>query len=69
MLAETLSGVKAKDRDLSSVVAKDYARYDGADLNINRPGDLRKHRVWHPAHLSCAHWMSVFLAVPGVGRR
>ena len=49
MLAETLSCVKAKDRDLGSVVAKDYARYDGAGLNINRRGDPRKHDVWHPA--------------------
>jgi len=54
MLAETLSCVKAKDRDLGSVVAKDYARYDGARLNINRRGDLRKHDMWHPALLSCA---------------
>src|ERR1039458_7637608 len=73
MLAETLSCVKAKDRDLGSVVAKDYARYDGARLNINRRGDPRKHDVWHPAlSLSLSlvlptDWMSVFLAATGVG--
>ena len=54
MLAETLSSVEAKDRDLGSVVAKDHPRYDGAGLNINRRGDLRKRYVWHPARLLCS---------------
>ena len=45
MLAQSLSCVETKDRDLGSTVAKDHARHDRAGLNVDRGSDVRKYEV------------------------
>ena len=70
MLAETLSSVKAKDRDLGSVVAKDYRAIRRRRFEYQSPRRPPKaRRVASCSPLLCSPPGSVFLAVSGVGRR